>query len=72
MFHPWSWLFFMEMPTVLEGGPSERKLLRDNSGWGQRATVGALPEEVRASLQPVYHRLWRLLAQWARRVGRRI
>ncbi len=72
-------LLLRRAPRALEGGPSELQHLpgvdRDDSEWvGGRTTEGTLSEdmEVRASLQPVFHCLRLLLAQWVRRDGYRI
>ncbi len=65
-------------PRALEGGLTERQHLlevsHEDSEWGRMTTKGALPEdiEVLASLQPVFHCLPLLLAQWTRGAGCRI
>ncbi len=60
---------------ALEGGQHLFGVGREDSEWaGGRTAEGALSEdmEVRASLQPAFHCLRLLLAQWARRDGYRI
>ncbi len=71
-------LLLRQAPRALESGHSERQHLlgvgREDSEWGRRTAKGVLPEdiEVGASLQPVFECLRLLLAQRARRDGRRI
>ncbi len=68
---PLKLLLLRWVPRALESGSCEREHLlgvgRGDSEWGRRTTKGVLPKgiEVRASLQPVFHGLRLLHAQWA-------